>query len=486
MSGKLTFDNTEIFVTPGTATPFLELTSAPGVTGFRLYTQGSQLLVRDTLNNTTVFATQGVTGATGPRGAQGNPGIGIQGPTGATGTTDVSGWAVFPATQNPNIGGYKITNLAAGTTSTDAVNYSQLLQVQQIGATNAFWVAKNGVDISGGGQVYAPFLTIQFAINQCTPGAQDNGQTIFIFPGLYVEDLTIADKNLNIRGSGDAQHTFNTTIRGNITITSSNSSRSYRTVSFQFIEIQNYIATTGKAITLNTTGSGQGRFILTGCYVVGASSGVSLLDATAANCNWIIICDTTRFYTSFAYSNPLINLGGALGTAPILTLNQCLVEYESPAGSTNSLIKTAGYSGLTSQYTTITQPLNTSLTNSALTNGLVWIANLPNGAGDSVPLSTNGASIGTTLMFSGTQATLGVNGTSAMFIERGCPSVYLIGGTLSVRSNSTPATFAVVGSGTGVTKTIIYFNNNNMMTTRGTANKVDNTNLIVTSLIAVT
>jgi hypothetical protein len=353
-----------------------------------------------------------------------------------------------------------------------------------ISSANTFWVAENGLDAVGGGQCYAPFKTIQFAINQCTDGAQDNGQTIWVMAGLYVENLTIANKNINIRGSGDANHTYNTTIRGNMTLTSSNSARSYRTISFQDIQIQNYTATTGTAITLSTTGTGKGKLVLSGCYVIGASTGVSLLDATATNCDWIVACDATRFYTSFAYSAPLINIGGNQGTACVMTLNQTLVEYESPAGSTNSIIKVGGYSGLTTTYSTISQPLNPTLTTSALTNGLVWIANLPNSG--VVATSTNGASIGTTLMFSGTLATLGVAGTTAMFIERGCPSVYLIGGTLSVRSNSTPATHAIVGSGTGVTKTIIYFNTSNIMTARGTANKVDATNLTTTPLIALT
>jgi len=55
MSGTLQFDNVEVFQTPGVGTPFLELTSAPGVTGFRLYTEGSNLFVRDTNNNSTIF-----------------------------------------------------------------------------------------------------------------------------------------------------------------------------------------------------------------------------------------------------------------------------------------------------------------------------------------------------------------------------------------------------------------------------------------------
>jgi hypothetical protein len=345
-----------------------------------------------------------------------------------------------------------------------------------IGAANTFYVAENGVDVSGGGQVYAPFATIQFAINSCSAGAQDNGQTIFVYPGLYVENLTIADKNINIRGSSDSQHTYNTTIRGNMTITSSNTNRSYRAVSFQFIQIQNYTAITGTAITLSTTGTGKGELILTGCYVVGASTGVSLLDATAANCDWQINIDATQFLTTLAYSAPLINLGGNNGTSAIATLNQCLVSYESPAGSTNSLIKVGAYAGLTTTYSTITQPLNASFNNSALTNGLIWVANTQNTA------VTNTTSIGSTLLFSGTQATLGVAGTPALFVSRSAAPVYILGGTLSVRSNSTPATHAIQGATGAGTRTIVYFSTGNMVCTAGTASRIDNTNCNATLL----
>lgn len=348
-----------------------------------------------------------------------------------------------------------------------------------IGAANTFYVAENGVDVSGGGQVYAPFRTIQFAINSCTAGAQDNGQTIFLYPGLYVENLTIADKNINFRGSGDTQHTYNTTIRGNMTITSSNTNRSYRTVSFQFLQIQNYTASTGTAITLSTTGTGKGKLVLTGCYVIGAATGVRLLDATAANCDWIIICDTTRFYTGLAYSQPLLDLSGNNGTAPSLTLNQCVVEYESPAGSTNSLVKVGGYSAFTSQYSTITQPLNATFNNSALTNGLVWLANTLNAA------SSNVTTIGTTLFFSGTQVTLGVAGTVGIYCNRGCPALYILTGTFSVRSNSTPATHCIVGAAGAGTRTTVYYLTGNLITTAGTANKIDNTNCLPTNLVAV-
>jgi hypothetical protein len=349
---------------------------------------------------------------------------------------------------------------------------------------NVFYVAKGGSDTTGNGQSYNPYLTIQKAIDMCPVGSQDVGQTIYIMPGLYVENLTIADKNINFRGSGDTNHTYNTTIRGNMTITSSNTNRSYRTVSFQFVQIQNYTATTGVAITLSTSGTGKGKLILTSCYVIGASTGVSLLSAIASNCDWLITMDATRFYTGLAYSAPLIDISGASTTAVGLTMNNCVAEYESPSGSTNSIIKVSGYAGMTLQYCTITQPLNVSLNNSALTNGLIWVNNVPNTG--VVATSTNGVNVGTTLCFSGTQATLGVNGTPAMFISRGCPSVYVLTGTMSVRSNSTPATHCITGSTSAGTKTIVYYATGTLITTIGTANKIDNTNCTTTILTTVT
>ena len=348
---------------------------------------------------------------------------------------------------------------------------------------NVFYVAKGGSDTTGNGQSYNPYLTIQKAIDMCPVGSQDVGQTIYIMPGLYVEDLSIADKNINFRGSGDTNQTYNTTIRGNMTITSSNTNRSYRTVSFQFVQIQNYTATTGVAITLSTSGTGKGKLILTSCYVIGASTGVSLLSAIASNCDWQITMDATRFYTGFAYSAPLIDISGASTTAVGLTMNNCVAEYESPSGSTNSIIKVSGYAGMTLQYCTITQPLNVSLNNSALTNGLIWVNNVPNSG--VVATSTNGVNVGTTLCFSGTQATLGVNGTVAMFISRGCPSVYVLTGTMSVRSNSVAATHCITGSTSAGTKTIVYYATGTLITTIGTANKIDNTNCTTTILTPV-
>ena len=101
--GELNFDGQEVFTDPGVGTPFIELTPIAGQTGYRLFTIGSSLYVRDTNNVSTLWTSTGSTGPHGPRGYQGQIGptgqggtatnTGATGPTGLAGTTGPTGAA---------------------------------------------------------------------------------------------------------------------------------------------------------------------------------------------------------------------------------------------------------------------------------------------------------------------------------------------------------------------------------------------------------
>jgi len=98
--GELNYDGKEVFTNPGIGSPYIELTPTAGVTGYRLYTLGSSLYVRDTNNVSTLWTSTGPTGAQGPRGYQGQIGPQGQGgsgaftgPTGYTGPQGVAGTA---------------------------------------------------------------------------------------------------------------------------------------------------------------------------------------------------------------------------------------------------------------------------------------------------------------------------------------------------------------------------------------------------------
>jgi len=107
-----------------------------------------------------------------------------------------------------------ITNISAGATS-EVVYWDAgtgklaHAPAANIGLTpaNTFVVAENGNDSTGDGSFISPYKTIQFAISQCSAGAQDNGQTIWIMAGPFVENPTNSDKNIKFKGSGDTQNT---------------------------------------------------------------------------------------------------------------------------------------------------------------------------------------------------------------------------------------------------------------------------------------
>ena len=97
-NGELSYDDQEVFTTPGVGTPFIELTPTQGQTGYRLYTYNNQLWIRDTNNVSSIYALTGPTGAQGPRGWQGQigppgtaSGTGATGPTGPAGTSSLTG-----------------------------------------------------------------------------------------------------------------------------------------------------------------------------------------------------------------------------------------------------------------------------------------------------------------------------------------------------------------------------------------------------------
>jgi hypothetical protein len=83
MAASIGYNNVEVFTEPGIGTPFLEIKSEPGVTGFKFFTVGSTLYLRDAEGSTAVMGVgtgnAGNTGPAGVTGPRGFPGIGIQG-----------------------------------------------------------------------------------------------------------------------------------------------------------------------------------------------------------------------------------------------------------------------------------------------------------------------------------------------------------------------------------------------------------------------
>ncbi len=373
------------------------------------------------------------TGPTGPTGPQGD----LTGPTGPTGPSNVS-------------------------------------------SQNVFYVAKGGNDITGNGQSFNPFGTIQKAIDSCPTGSSSSLYTIFIYPGNYAENLNITDKNINFIGSGNQEFTYNTTIQGNnsvtttptITLNTSGLNFTTRTIGFQNLQIQNNdgTGTATTAIKLSSTASSKGKLNIQNCYITSNVTGTSLIDASNSICNWQIIINLCKIYTDKQITSALLDIGG---TCTFL-LNQSPVNYNRISNS--PLIKLSGTSSNTIQNSSLVQD---NIFSPSLTTGLLYVSNLSNGTP-----ATNATVLNNNLFYSITHATIGATGTCAIFLDGSSdnpkiPPVYCTNCTFSVRSNNPTSTYAITGQ-TGSTgpNAIFYYSDKTLYSTNNTAYKIDNTNII--------
>lgn len=76
-----------------------------------------------------------------------------------------------------------------------------------------FWVSPNGTDGDGNGRPDAPFQTITFALTKCVTG---RGDTIYIGPGSYAENVNVNVANVALIGTG-GRHNGITQIIGSAT-----------------------------------------------------------------------------------------------------------------------------------------------------------------------------------------------------------------------------------------------------------------------------
>ena len=348
-----------------------------------------------------------------------------------------------------------------------------------VSSQNVFYVAKGGNDTTGSGQSFNPFATIQKAIDSCSTGSATSLFTIFIYPGIYEENLAINNKNINFIGSGNQEFTYNTTIKGinlspTITLDTSSSSTQIRIIGFQNLQIQNGGTNTSAIKITSNSLTSSGKLTIQNCYITSVVDGISLIDASGDSistfCNWQIIINLSKIYTDKLCTSALIDIGGKC----TYLSNQTIVNYN---GLSNSpLIKISGFSSNTIQNSSLLQD---NLFCPSLTNGLLYISNSANGTP-----ATNSTVLNNTLFYSINQATMGSTGTSAIVLDAynaptiPPPSVYCTNCTFSVRSNNPTGTYAIQGiTGIDGSKVTLYYGDSSLYSTIGTAYKIDNTNI---------
>ena len=304
-----------------------------------------------------------------------------------------------------------------------------------------------------------------------------NGVTIFVGPGVYSTDatLTITDKNVVIVGSQTANMTFNTTIKSNIIISSTNTTNISTLRTVEFRNIQLLMPTTGGTLVSLSSATPGGAWFLNrlnidNCYIGTSSNYISLLSCGATCYSKINI--TNSYFTANS---------GSIGSAPMLDIKSgssmniinTLVEYNSAvtvANNPTALVKFAGLGTLNANTCSF---YNASQTSSAPLTGLLWMLNT-----GSTPSGIQNCSF-ISLDFVG----LGANGSPGMFVNRGSAPIGAIGNSYTVRTNSPNTTNCVVGA-TGVGATTTYQTNTEFASS-SSAFRIDSTNLTVSSFQSV-
>lgn len=203
------------------------------------------------------------------------------------------------------------------------VNIAELLAyiaggAGQVKPENYIYVAKSGNDTTGDGSANLPYLTIQHAITSAS-----SGDTIFIFPGSYTEDLTFK-AGVNLTGSIKlgvyitGNHTANftgTVICENVVLTSTTGN----TLTFSGTGAQNFQllqasvnATAGDAINWTNTNASSKIYFEDGtCNVTisGASARCFYSSTLAAGS---FIANRVTFRLANSANNVCLAIGGAV------------------------------------------------------------------------------------------------------------------------------------------------------------------------------
>lgn len=253
--------------------------------------------------------------------------VDFSGATTPTGQVTSNGQLLIGSSVAPNI---RVGNLTSPDGSLTVVNGNGTIGVR---VTNDLHVAKwivNQTANSGGNN-----LTIQSAINNAT-----SGDTVFIFPGTYNENLTLkAGVNLTAFGSDSSLNGTGTVIiNGTCSFSSAGS-----------VTIQGIMLQTNSAALLSVTGSAASVVNLNNCYL---------------NCT-----NNTGITFSAANTSAQINLfdcNGNIGTTGITlfsdsstgTFNMVQSNIQNTGNTTTASTKSAG--NFMASFSQISMPLNFS------------------------------------------------------------------------------------------------------------------------------
>ena len=241
----------------------------------------------------------GPVGATGATGATGTTGeVGPVGATGATGTTGEVG-PVGPTGTTGEVGPAGPTGPTGPTAGIDFV------------ATNEFYVATNGDDLTGNGSMLEPYFTIQAAIDAANAITPKTGVAVInIAPGRYYTPIFITGANsgyIQLNGQSTSQNqAFGVVIDAPIFIQMNDGPS-------DLISRQVIISGCQLSSLMNNTSSKDHTVIIQNCrfYPSADTNGIAIQDYNTATANRYLIdnCEYTNDFPS-ATPQPCFNFQG--------------------------------------------------------------------------------------------------------------------------------------------------------------------------------
>lgn len=220
---------------------------------------------------------------------------------------------------------YSLTNMVDGHFS-GTVYYGSLspaIPSAIFRQANSYYVAKNGND-SNGGSLNAPFLTVQAAIT-AAEAAYSAGTfiNVFVFPGLYTENLSIAKGYLNLIGAGNSDpNSCDVQISGHVSYAVATGNSTAITSSFQGVKFIN--TSTSDGTFADSTGLSHANSVyFKNCSFLSAHQAIIQQSAS----DYIYNFDNCVFASSGAYStapSPHIQMQGS----GFVDMSGCLVSSQ--------------------------------------------------------------------------------------------------------------------------------------------------------------
>lgn len=140
-----------------------------------------------------------------------------------------------PTSGDINFNQWKGYNVKDPTAGQDIVNLRTLvanIPTSIAAQSNTWYVDSLNGDDTYSGYIFAPFKTIQKAIDS-TPANNNVAYTIYVSNGIYVENITMTNKRLTFKSAGNQNTLYNVFLHGTVFISFATSNLYFNTVIFE-------------------------------------------------------------------------------------------------------------------------------------------------------------------------------------------------------------------------------------------------------------